>query len=173
MLRMWAARAGLFVLVLASAVSAQAQLKVGVVDMRRAILESAEIKKISAEMEAKYKPRQDEGQRMAKQLQDIQTQIQNGQGKLSQSALTELQTQGQRRQRDLQRLSDDLQADIERDRQDILTKAQANMQAVVKKLAEDKGLDLVVDVTSTLYYKTALDLTNDAITGYNAAHPAK
>jgi outer membrane protein len=137
---MWAARAGLFVLVLASAVSAQAQLKVGVVDMRRAILESAEIKKISAEMEAKYKPRQDEGQRMAKQLQDIQTQIQNGQGKLSQSALAELQTQGQRRQRDLQRLSDDLQADIDRDRQEILSKAQANMQAVVKKLAEDKAL---------------------------------
>ncbi|WP_180541418.1 OmpH family outer membrane protein [Nevskia soli] len=170
---MWAARAGLFVLVLASAVSAQAQLKVGIVDMRRAILESAEIKKISAEMEAKYKPRQDEGQRMAKQLQDIQTQIQNGQGKLSQSALTELQTQGQRRQRDLQRLSDDLQADIDRDRQDILSKAQANMQAVVKKIAEDKGYDLIVDVTSTLYYKTALDLTNDAITAYNAAHPAK
>jgi outer membrane protein len=110
---------------------------------------------------------------MAKQLQDIQTQIQNGQGKLSQSALTELQTQGQRRQRDLQRLSDDLQADIDRDRQDILSKAQANMQAVVKKIAEDKGYDLIVDVTSTLYYKTALDLTNDAITAYNAAHPAK
>ncbi len=47
------------------------------------------------------------------------------------------------------------------------------MQAVVKKVAEEKNFDLVVDVTSTLYYKSAMDLTNDAITAYNAAHPAK
>ncbi len=171
----WAARAGLFSLMFAGifAGTAPAQVKMGVVDMRRAILESAEIKKASADLEAKYKPRQEEGQRMQKQLQDIQQQLQAGQGKLSQAQEADLQAQGQRRQRELQRISDDLQADVERDRNDILGKAQAAMQAVVKKLAEEKGLDVVVDVNNTVYYKTGLDVTNDAITAYNAAHPAR
>ncbi len=173
----WAARAGLFSLVLAGCAAASAQtgapVKLGIVDMRRAILETAEIKKASADLEAKYKPRQEEGQRLQKQLADIQAQIQNGQGKLSQAQETDLQTQGQRRQRELQRISDDLQSDVEKDRNEILGKAQANMQAIVRKLAEDKGFDIVVDSSTTIYYKTALDVTNDAITAYNAAHPAK
>ena len=172
------ARFGLYSLVLAGCIAtatgtAFAQVKVGVVDMRRAILESAEIKKASAELEVKYKPRQEEGQRLQKQLSDIQAQLQSGQGKLSQSQEADLQLQGQRRQRELQRISDDLQADVDRDRNDILGKAQANMQAIVKKLAEDKGFDVVVDAQTTLYYKGALDVTADAITAYNAAHPVK
>jgi outer membrane protein len=168
------ARFGLFAVVLAGCVgTAFGQTKVGIVDMRRAILESAEIKKASAELEAKYKPRQEEGQRMSKQLQDIQAQLQSGQGKLSQAQESELQAQGQRRQRELQRISDDLQADVDRDRNEILGKAQANMQAVVRKLAEDKGFDVVVDAQTTLYFKSALDVTSEAITAYNVAHPAK
>jgi len=47
------------------------------------------------------------------------------------------------------------------------------MTDVVKKLAEAKGLDLVVDSTSALYFKDALDLTNDAIAAYDKAYPAK
>ncbi len=141
--------------------------------MRRAILETAELKKASVDLEAKYKPRQEEGARLQKQLQDIQQQLQTGQGKLSQEQQTALQSQGTRRQRELQHLSDDLQADIDRDRNEVLGKAQANMVAVVKKLAEDKGLDVVVDTGNTVYYKSPLDLTNEAITAYNAAHPVK
>jgi outer membrane protein len=173
MISSWAARAGLFSFAFAVAISAQAQTKVGVVDMRRAILETAELKKASVDLEAKYKPRQEEGARLQKQLTDIQQQLQTGQGKLSTQQEEELRSQGTRRQRELQRLSDDLQADIDRDRNEVLGKAQANMVAVVKKLAEDKGLDVVVDTQTTIYYKTAMDITNDAITAYNAAHPVK
>jgi outer membrane protein len=166
-------RVGLFSFALVAALSASAQVKMGVVDMRRAILETAELKKASVDLEAKYKPRQEEGARITKQLQDIQQQLSAGQGKLTQQQTEELQAQGTRRQRELQRLSDDLQADIDRDRNDVLGKAQANMVAIVKKMAEDKGLDVVVDTGNTIYYKNPLDLTNEAITAYNAAHPVK
>jgi outer membrane protein len=151
----------------------QAQTKVGVVDMRRAILETAEIKKASAELEVKYKSRQEDGVRLQKQLQDIQTQLQGDPAKLSEQQRAELQSQGTRRQRELQRLSDDLQADVERDRNEVLGKCQANMQAVVKKLAEEKGLDVVVDTGNTVYFKTSLELTTEAVAAYNAAHPVK
>ncbi len=92
-----------------------AQTKVAVVNLQQAVLGAAEIKKASAEMEAKYKPRQTAAQKLEQELQTIQQQLQLGSGKLQPQAEADLQTQGQRKQRDLQRISDDLQADVERD----------------------------------------------------------
>ena len=47
------------------------------------------------------------------------------------------------------------------------------MPDVVKKMAEEKGYDLVVEATTAIYFKTALDITKDAIAEYDKAYPAK
>jgi outer membrane protein len=47
------------------------------------------------------------------------------------------------------------------------------MEQVVIKLAEEQGLDLVVDSSTTLYFKPALDLTKQATAAYDKAHPVK
>jgi outer membrane protein len=172
MFRSMAIRAGLLCLVLAPlATVASAQLKVAVVNVQKAMLDSDELKKESTVIEAKYKPRQDELQKLQSDLQSIQQQLQSN--KLTQQASADLQLQGQRKQRDAQRLSDDLQAEFDRDRQDVLGKAAQKMQDVVKKLAEDKGLDVVMDVSQTLYVKPTLDITAEALAAYNKAYPAK
>jgi outer membrane protein len=150
---------------------ASAQMKIGVVNTQQAMLDSDELKKASTELEKKYKPRQDELQKLQSDLQSIQQQI--GGGKLNQQAVADLTAQGTRKQRDAQRISDDLQADADRDRQDILGKTAQRMQDVVKKLAEEKGFDLVIDVSQTLYFKPAFDLTADALAAYNKAYPTK
>ena len=62
---------------------------------------------------------------------------------------------------------DPMQGSADRDRNDILQRAGARMQEVVKKLADEKGLDLVVDSANTLFFKPALELTTDAVTAYN------
>ena len=86
---------------------------------------------------------------------------------------THLTTQGTRKQRDLQRLTEDMQADVERERTDILTKSGDRMQQIVAKLAEEKGLDVVIDVSNTVYFKPVLDLTKDATAAYDKAYPVK
>ncbi len=58
------------------------------------------------------------------------------------------------------------------ERNDILQKASAKMQDVVKKVAEDKGLDVVVDTQVTIYFKAPLEITADVLAAYNKAHPA-
>jgi outer membrane protein len=149
------------------------QTKVAIVSLQRAVLGCAEIKKASAAMEAKYKPRQQEMERLQRELEGIQQQLQTNAGKLTGAAQADLQAQGQRKQRDLQRLNDDLQADVTAERNDILGTSGRKMKEIVQKLAEEKGLDVVVDEQSTLFFKPALDLTNDAITAYDKAYPAK
>jgi outer membrane protein len=47
------------------------------------------------------------------------------------------------------------------------------MQEVLKKLAEEKSLDLVLDSSNTHYFKPVYDITADAVAAYNKAYPAK
>src|SRR5579862_9936555 len=150
-----------------------AGIKVGVVSLQQAVLGCAEIKKASAEMEAKYRPRQQSMEKLQKEIQGIQQQLQTNAGKLTQAAQADLTAQGQRNERDLQRLNDDLQADVTAERNEVLGTSGRKMQEVVRKLAEEKGLDVVVDAQSTIFFKPALDLTNEAIAAYDKAYPAK
>ena len=47
------------------------------------------------------------------------------------------------------------------------------MQVVITKLAEEKGVDIIIDAAQTLFFKPALELTTDATNAYNKANPAK
>jgi len=151
---------------------APAQVKVGVISLQKAVFDTAEIKKADAEMQTRYRPRQEKLAQVREQIQKIAQQLQTGSGKLSQQDEASLQAQGQRYQKEAQRLEDDLQADVNADRNDILSKAQQKMIEVVKKIAEEKGLDMVVETNATVYIKPALDITADATAAYDKAYPA-
>jgi len=153
--------------------AAPAQTKVGVINLQRAVFESAEIKKADAQMQATFKPRQDRIEQLQKEIANLAQQLQSGGNKLTPQAEADLQSQGTKKQRELQRLQEDLQNDAQNYRNDILSKSSTKMTDVVKKLAEAKGLELVLDSNSALYFKDALDLTNDAIAAYDKANPAK
>jgi outer membrane protein len=152
--------------------AASAQAKVAVINLQKAVLESAEIKAASAAMEARYKPRVTQIESLDKEIAAIGQNLQTNAGKLTQQAEAELNAQGQRKQRDVQRLRDDLQADVDRDRNDILQKSAVKMTDVLKKLAEEKGYDIVVDAPYAPYFKAALDITPDLIAAFDKAYPA-
>lgn len=160
-------------LLLACAATASAQVKAAIINLQRAVLETAEIQKAQKELEAKFKPRQDKAENLQRELATIQGQLQTMAGKLTPQAEAELNVQGQRKQRELQRLTEDLQGDVDRERQDILGRSAQRMSEVVKKLSETKALDLVVDVTNAVYFKPALEITAEATAEYNKAYPVK
>jgi len=151
---------------------APAQTKVAIVSLQRAVLESAEVKAASNAMTARYQPRVAEIEQLNKEITTLASNLQTNSGKLTPQAEAEMTQQAQRKQRDVQRKQDDLQADVDRERNDILQKSAQKMTAVVKKLAEAKGLDIVVDAPYAVYFKEALDLTNDAIAAYDKENPA-
>jgi outer membrane protein len=149
------------------------QTKIAIVSMQRAVLGCAEIKQASKAMEDKYKPRQQEMEKLQRELAGIQQQLQTNAGKLTPAAEADLNAQGQHKQRELQRLNDDLQADVTAERNEILGASGKKMREIIQKLAEEKGVDVIVDEQGTLFFKPALDLTADAIAAYDKAYPAK
>jgi outer membrane protein len=156
---------------LAAFTAAQAQTKIAIINSQKAVLETAEIKKAQADLETKFKPRQDRMVRLQKDLQDIQTKLQSG--KLNETGQQDLTVEGQRKQREMQRLQEDLQADVDRERNDILQRTGGRMQDVVKTLATERGFDVVFDSANTVFFKPALDLTADATAAYDKAYPVK
>jgi len=163
--------AALFLLAAAlSVTSAHAQtLKVVIVNAQKAVADTQEIKKAQAELSAKYQSRQQAIEALQNDLRQIQSQLQGP--NLTPAKEQELTLDGQQKQKKLQRLGEDLQQDFNQDRAEVLGRAGQRMQDVIKKLAEEKNLDVVIDTSNTLYHKPALDMTAEATSAYDKAYP--
>ncbi len=153
-------------------VPAAAQTKLAIINTQQAVLETAEMKKAAADLEARFKPQQADIEKRTKELQQIQEKL-NDASKVKPQEAAELQAEGQRKQRQLQRITEDLQGEVDRERTEILNRGGQRMQQVVTKLAEEKGLDLVVDAGNAVYFKPAMDITKEAIAAYDKQHPLK
>jgi len=156
---------------LVTAATASAQVKIAVINWQKSIVDTLEIQAAQKVLEAKFKPRQDVMEGLQKELQTIQQQ--GRAPNLSPDREAQLQADFTRKQKELQRLTEDLQADVDRERQDVLGKTGRQMQEVVKKMAEERGYDVVIDMTNTVFAKSTLEITADATAAYNKAYPAK
>ena len=142
------------------------------VSLQGAVTGTADIKAKSAAMEARYKPRVTQLEALEADAAKISNNLQSNQGKLTPQAEADMSGQLQRKQRDAQRLREDLQNDLDNERNSILGKASQQMQEVVKKYAEANNIDVVIEAQSTLFVKGALDITKDVIAAYDKQYPA-
>jgi outer membrane protein len=152
--------------------AAPAQVKIAVLNMQQAVYATAEVKKADAELQVKLKPEADRAQKLQSDLQAIQQQLQASNSKLTEQQQEDLNTEGTRKQRELQRLSTELQEAADAARQDILPKCTQRMVEVLKKLAAEKGYDAIVEATVTYFSKAGMDITTDATAAYDKAYPA-
>ena len=160
-------------LVIAGVALAQtpAPVKVAIINAQKAVADTQEIQKAQTALEAKYRPRQQSIETLQRELQAIQQQA--AAPNLAPAREAELQATFTQKQKQLQRLGEDLQADVNAERQDVLGHAGRQMTEIVKKIAEERGIDVVIDVTNTLYYKPTLDVTPAATAAYDKAYPLK
>ena len=147
---------------------ARAQTTIAVINFQEALLNTADMTKESAALEAKYQGRQDEIARLSAELQEIQARLGTAQGAEAQR----LQGEGTRKQRTAQRMSEDLQSDVEFDRQNILAAASTRMREVIREMRIEKQIDLIVDGGGVLAHSALIDLTGEATQAYDAKHPA-
>jgi outer membrane protein len=150
-----------------------AQSKVGIISLQKALEGCSEVKVAQGELEARYKPRGERLAQLEKDIAKLNQDAETNQAKYTEAAMNDILMNIQRKQRDFDRQRQLLNDDVNRDRNELLQKFGTRMQDVIKKLAEEKGLDMVVDVTNLLYYKPALDLSAEATVAYDKAFPVK
>lgn len=146
-------------------------MKIGVINWQKALLATQELQKRVKELTAKYQPQADSLDKAKRDLTDIQTELQSSQGKLSAEREAELEAQGTAKQRQVDRLTQDLQDAGEQERQDLLQAIGTRMTAIVKKIMDDSGLDMVVDTATVVAFKPAVEITDAAVAAYDKAYP--
>jgi outer membrane protein len=151
------------------------QNKVGVMNMQAAIANTAEGKKIIADLQLKYAPRQQELQRLQQEIQAIQDQLTKQAATLSDDEQARLNRDAQEKQKLLKRSAEDAQNDFNRDRDEAVGKMQQKMAKVINDFAHESGYVLVLDdVQIPVYYASKdIELTAEIIKRYDAAYPVE
>jgi len=147
--------------------------KIGVINIQAAIANSAEGKKVIADLQKKYQPRQQELQRLQQEIQAIQDQLSKQSATLSDEEQARLNRDAEEKQKLLKRSAEDAQNDFNRDRDEVINKIGQKMVRVINDYASQNGFTLVLDDAQIPIYYAAkeIEITEEIVKRYDAANP--
>ena len=151
--------------------------KIGVINVRQAIVTTSEGKQASAELQSQFAPRQTDLENLNKQIADLRQRLSASDGKLSQEEQTRLTRQGELLARQLQRKQDEYQEDVNASQGEVIDKIGRKMIDVLDRYARENGYVAILDSsaqnTPILYASNQIDVTQDIIKLYDQAYPLK
>ena len=150
-----------------------AQGKIGVINIQAAIANTAEGKKVIADLQTKYQPRQQELQRLQQEIQAIQDQLSKQSATLSEEEQGRLSRDAEEKQKLLKRSAEDAQNDFNHDRDEAIGRIGQKMVKVIGDYASQNGFTLVLDDAQIPIYFASkdIDLTAEIIRRYDVANP--
>jgi outer membrane protein len=151
--------------------------KVGVINVRQAIANTAEGKQAGAELQSQFAARQNELENMNKQVNELQQRLEAGGNKLSDEEKARLTRQGQTLARQLQRKQDEYQEDVNAAQGDVFDRIGRKMIDVLDRYSRENGFVVILDSsaqnTPILFASTNIDVTQDIVHLYDQAYPVK
>jgi outer membrane protein len=148
-----------------------------VINVRQAIVTTAEGKQASAELQQQFQPRQNELENMNKQINDLRSRLSAGASTLSDDEKVRLTQQGQRLTQQLDRKNNELNEDVQAAQGDVVDKIGRKMMDVLDRYARENGLVAVFDSSAQnspiLFASTNIDITQEIIKLYDQAYPVK
>ncbi len=148
-----------------------AELRIGCVDMQRALNESEAGKKAKAVMEGEYQKFQNEITQRRKELQEFQENLQRQGLMLSQQARKEKEREYQNKLKEFKRWGEDRQAELKQKEMELTKATLKGLAATVKKLGEEEKFTLILEKNEAilLYASKAVDLTDRIIQIFNSS----
>jgi outer membrane protein len=151
--------------------------KVGVINIRLAIGNTAEGKIAQAELQSQFAPRQTEIENLNKQINDLQQRLTSGAGKLNPEEDARLRQQGQRLAAQLERKNTEYQEDVNAALGDITDRIGRKMVDVLSRYSRENGFVIILDSSAQsspiLYASEQNDVSQDIVRLYDQAYPIK
>ena len=151
--------------------------KIGVINVRQAIVTTAEGKQASAELQSQFASRQKELETMNNQINDLRNQLQANQTTWSDEQKGRATAQGQRLTQQLDRKNNELQEDVNAAQADVVDRIGRKMMDVLDRYARENSLVAVFDSSAQnspiLFASTNIDITQEIIKLYDQAYPVK
>lgn len=147
--------------------------KVAVLDVRTAVVNTAEGRLAQAELQSQFAPRQNE-------LANIKKQLDEGRAKLEARTGADEERAALARRLDLlqkkgQRMQEEIQEEVQASEAEVLDRIGRKMKEVLDRHARENGYAIVLDAGTAcgLYCSNQLDITQEIIRLYDAANPVK
>ena len=151
--------------------------KIAVLNVRQAIVTTAEGKQASAELQSQFAPRQNELEGLNKQINDLRQQLAANQTTWSDEQKAKAQAQGQRLAAQLDRKNNELQEDVNSAQADVVDRIGRKMMDVLDRYARENGFTAVFDSSAQnspiIYASNSIDVTQDIIRLYDQQYPIK
>jgi len=149
--------------------------KIAVIDMTSALVTTKDGQKAVADLQAKFRPKEQEIQKRGQELQAKQEQYRKAANTLSDEAKANYERDIELMNRNLQRDTTDAKQEMDEDQQKILQDLGPKIMQVVNKYAVDNQISIVFDVggepNNIRFASSAVDITRDIIALYDKAAP--
>jgi outer membrane protein len=147
-----------------------AEIKIGLVDIQRAINECQAGKDAKKNLTKEAEKLQKQGQDKQKELQTLKESLEKQSLMLSQEAKANKEKEYQTKLRDFQRWGQDSQNEINAKRVEMERHILMGLQKVIKKAAEEDGYTLVLENNEAivLYASKTNDITDRVIKAFDA-----
>ncbi len=156
--------------VLATPAFAHAQQKVAYVDLQRALNEVEEGKAAKASLKREFDQKQ-------KMLDDKKAEFEKLRGDFEKQSVVMSDQARKERQGDLEKKGLQLQALFVQLQKELSEREREatrgifdKMHAIVREIADQEGVSLVVQAEALVYAQPSLDITNELVRKYNARH---
>jgi outer membrane protein len=151
--------------------------KFRVMDMRTAIIATAEAKADVAQLQSQFAPQTAQIESLNKQIDEVARKLQAGANTLSDEEKARLTRSGQMLQSQYKRASDQLEEQSNAAQQDLVDGIGRKMMDLVETYAKENGLDAVLNTSSdsigVLYKAPSMDVTQEIVKLYDQKYPVK
>jgi len=146
--------------------------KVAYLNVQRVASESAEGKASTAKVQALNEQKVAELAKKNQALADVQKKLQQSGSVLSDAARVQLERDVERLQVEIQRFTQDAQADVRDLQEELQGEFQKRLLPVISQVASEKGLHMIFSPDVLVWADPGLDITLDVIRRFDAGKPA-
>lgn len=147
---------------------AQDRIKIGYIDVQRAIGESAAGKRAGDRFQAQVKKAETDTLKERQELERLRGDIEKKGPLLKEEERRNLEADFQKRTVNLQRTMGDLQQDLESKRRDMMQDILKELEGVVNDVGRAEKFTLILDRSQVLFADQGIDVTNKVIETYNS-----
>ena len=159
------------------AAGAASGTKTGTINIRQAIVTTAEGKQASAELQSQFAAQQNELEALNKQINDLRQQLAANATTWGDDQKARVAAQGQRLTAKFDRQNTALQEDVNAAQSEVVDRIGRKMMDVIERYARENGFVAVFEYpaqnTSVVYASPNIDITAEIIKLYDQAYPAK
>jgi outer membrane protein len=156
---------------LVSAAPARAEVKIGYVNLQRALNEVDEGRAAKARLKSEFEQKQKQLDDKQTEFQKLRTEFEKQVGVLSEDARKQREEDLNRRFVELQTTFQQLQKELTEREREATRGIFDRMGTIIREIAEAEGYTMILEqADAVLWAQPSLDLTNELIRKYNARH---